>query len=141
MQFFSKNLRYLRKKKREKQADISAHVNKKQNTIGNWENGISEPSIRELMFLSRYFAVNLEAFMSSDLEQIDKTNGEDFYDQHKNKKLKNYPMIEGPGTLASEANEDKFQVVIRELRNINEKLDSIKDSVKPKHNKKSSKEI
>ena len=70
MNFFPKNLRYLRRKLGQNQAQLSNLVNKKQNTIGNWENAVSEPGIRELSIIAKYFGVSLETLVSVDLENI-----------------------------------------------------------------------
>ena len=43
--------------------------NKKANTVGNWENGKTEPSIPELLVISGYFGVNLEDLLRSEMRQ------------------------------------------------------------------------
>ncbi len=66
---FSSNLRFLRKRRGLNQDDISALFNKKPNTVGNWENGKTEPSIPELMVISGYFGINLEDLLRSELRE------------------------------------------------------------------------
>src|SRR5450755_3228917 len=68
MSLFSKNLRLLRKKGNYKQEEIAALFNKQANTIGNWENGKSEPNLAELQKLSEYFSVDAHELLNSDLE-------------------------------------------------------------------------
>ena len=69
MSLFPKNLRYLRKKGSLNQDEISRLFNKRANTIGNWENGKSEPSLTELIKLGAYFNVSLQTLLNIDLER------------------------------------------------------------------------
>lgn len=69
MQFLGKNIKYLRKNLSENQATIGSLVKKGQTTIGNWENGISEPNVEELLVLSNYFNISLDILIKVDLAQ------------------------------------------------------------------------
>src|SRR5664279_1885516 len=69
MSLFSKNLRYLRRKGRYKQDEISNLFQKKANTIGNWENGISEPNLTELTRLGEFFKVSITDMLHTELEK------------------------------------------------------------------------
>lgn len=64
---FAKNLRYLRTRKGETQAGMAIHVGKGQTTIGNWETGVSQPSIEELLLLSNFFGVEIGNLIATDL--------------------------------------------------------------------------
>jgi transcriptional regulator with XRE-family HTH domain len=79
--FLAKNLYYLREKMGLKQSEIQVQLGVKRNTISNWENGISEPNLNKLIFISEYFNVNL-----SDLVQKNLSKGGDYA---KIKELKN----------------------------------------------------
>ncbi len=68
MSLFSKNLRFLRKKGNHNQDEISILFNKRANTIGNWENQKSEPSLAELIKLGEYFKVSIQELLHADLE-------------------------------------------------------------------------
>jgi transcriptional regulator with XRE-family HTH domain len=130
MNFFPKNLRYLRKKKGQNQSELSKLVNKKQNTIGNWENSVSEPGIRELTMLSQYFGVSLEDLVASDLEAMDRISGFNQSSTESDKpKPPHYVLNENLNTLAREDSQDQFWVLVRELRRVHEKLDDIKGIV------------
>ena len=129
MNFFPKNLRYLRKKKGQNQSELSILVNKKQNTIGNWENAVSEPGIRELTMLAQYFGVSLEDLVASDLEARDQPSGDNPPMPESGILRGHYPLNENMNTLASEDSQNQFWVVIRELRRIHEKLDDLKGMV------------
>ncbi len=68
MSLFSKNLRFLRKKGNHNQEEIANLFNKRSNTIGNWENQKSEPSLAELMKLGEYFNISIHELLQVDLE-------------------------------------------------------------------------
>ena len=67
MNHLGKNLRYLRKKSSKTQSELASLIKKGQTTIGNWENGISEPSIDELLLLSNYFDIPVDILLKTDL--------------------------------------------------------------------------
>ena len=69
MSLFAKNLRFLRKQRSLNQEEVSVLFKKRANTIGNWENGKSEPSIGELIKLADYFKVGLQQLLHSDLQK------------------------------------------------------------------------
>ncbi|MFT3980466.1 MAG: helix-turn-helix transcriptional regulator [Ferruginibacter sp.] len=60
MNYFRTNLTYLRKTLRINQEQIGNQVYKKRSAISNWEAGLSEPDIDELITLSEYFGVRLD---------------------------------------------------------------------------------
>lgn len=64
---FAKNLKYLRIQKGETQSGMAIHVGKGQTTIGNWETGVSQPNIEELLLLSNFFGVDVGNLIAADL--------------------------------------------------------------------------
>ena len=121
MSLFSKNLRLLRKKGNYKQEEIAALFNKQANTIGNWENGKSEPNLAELQKLSEYFSVDAHELLNSDLES------QSF---HQNKEPGTIELQSDSNRIkeifnssANVGNQDAFWVILRELRLVHEKLD------------------
>ncbi|HXB29844.1 MAG TPA: helix-turn-helix transcriptional regulator [Puia sp.] len=124
MSLFSKNLRFLRKRGSYNQDEISILFNKKANTIGNWENQKSEPSLAELMKLGDYFKVSVQELLYSDLEaQSFQQNTEAKTSDSFVQIPKSYSLQEPVNSMASEGSEDAFWVILRELRSMNEKLD------------------
>lgn len=124
MSLFSKNLRFLRKKGSYNQDEISILFNKKANTVGNWENQKSEPSLAELMKLGEYFKVSVQELLYSDLEaQSFQQNSEAKPSDNFTHVPKSYSLQEPVNSMASEGSEDSFWVILRELRSVNEKLD------------------
>ena len=107
---FAKNLRYLRRKGNHNQDEISLLFNKRPNTVGNWENQKSEPSLAELMRLGDFFQVSVQDLLNRDLEN-DKVSG---------------------GSTPNSGNDspDSFWLILRELKSLNEKLDSVSAGLK-----------
>jgi transcriptional regulator with XRE-family HTH domain len=124
---FSKNLRYLRKKGSLNQEEISNLFNKRANTIGNWENGKSEPSLTELIKLGAYFNVSLQALLNADLEKEPGPESGGLHEQGSviSRPVSNPLQESAPGRL-QEGNPDTFWLILRELRAMNEKLDLLK---------------
>ena|SRR5579863_4631863 len=69
MHFLGKNLRHLRKQSSRTQSEIASLIQKGQTTIGNWENGISEPSLNELLIISNYFDISVDTLLKVDLAE------------------------------------------------------------------------
>ena len=70
MHFLGKNLRHLRKQSSRTQSEIASLIQKGQTTIGNWENGISEPSLNELLIISNYFDIPVDTLLKVDLTEM-----------------------------------------------------------------------
>jgi len=69
MHFLGKNLRHLRKQTSKTQSEIASLIQKGQTTIGNWENGISEPNLNELLIISNYFDIPVDRLLKIDLSE------------------------------------------------------------------------
>jgi transcriptional regulator with XRE-family HTH domain len=123
MSLFSKNLRFLRKKSSLNQEEISLLFNKRANTIGNWENQKSEPSLTELIKLGEYFKVSVQELLHTDLElQYSQREPSTIIDMPL-KSSKPYPLQEPLISSANENSQDAFWIILKELRTVNEKLD------------------
>jgi transcriptional regulator with XRE-family HTH domain len=75
MHFLGKNLRHLRKQTSKTQSEIASLIQKGQTTIGNWENGISEPNLNELLIISNYFDIPVDKLLKTDLSEDQATPG------------------------------------------------------------------
>ena len=64
--FFSKNLKYLRKKQGLTQQDLADIVNRKKSIVGNYEKGNVEPSMETIEKISNYFTVNWVSLLGTD---------------------------------------------------------------------------
>jgi len=69
MHFLGKNLRHLRKQTSKTQSEIASLIQKGQTTVGNWENGISEPNLNELLIISNYFDIPVDKLLKTDLSE------------------------------------------------------------------------
>jgi transcriptional regulator with XRE-family HTH domain len=148
MSLFSKNLRFLRKRGNHNQDEISILFNKRANTIGNWENQKSEPNLAELMKLGEYFKVSIQDLLHSDMGKLSDTPVME--------KLSDPPVMETPSATLSrpmikshfiqepvsgaarESSPDAFWLILRELRAIGEKVDSLVSGMESTGFKKSS---
>lgn len=66
----SNNIKYLRKKYGKSQTDIGLQLNKAHTSIGNWEKGISEPSLSEISEIARIFEISPEELLFKDLSSV-----------------------------------------------------------------------
>ncbi|HEY4937185.1 MAG TPA: helix-turn-helix transcriptional regulator [Puia sp.] len=139
MSLFSKNLRFLRKKGNHNQDEISLLFNKRANTIGNWENQKSEPSLAELMKLGEYFKVSIQDLLHTDLEAFSfHHNAERQYTETSEQNIKSYPLQEPIINVANEGSQDAFWIILKELRAVNEKVDLLVSRMEPTAYKKNS---
>lgn len=127
MSLFARNLRFLRKQRGLNQDDISLLFNKRANTVGNWENSKSEPSIGELVKLADYFNIGLQDLLHADLQKkslqaLDAEPGVQPNDSF----IYSYPVNESGSSLAQDGTSDSFWLILRELRALNEKMDLLK---------------
>lgn len=81
MNYFSSNLKYLRKVKSLTLADIGDYIKRRGNTVGNWEKGHFEPSISELELIAQFFNLTIEQLLYVDLkkEAYDTNRGNVFH--------------------------------------------------------------
>ncbi len=68
--FLSSNLKLLRKNIRKSQTDIGFQLNKAHTSIGNWEKGISEPSLTEIEEIARIFEISPADLLYTDLAKV-----------------------------------------------------------------------
>jgi transcriptional regulator with XRE-family HTH domain len=119
MNYLSGNIRHLRRIRGLSQAELAKNFGKKQNTIGNWENGISEPSIKELVTLSQVFMIDMSSLVNRNLEHVIESIPEPTA----------LESIKPATSLSEEAKElEGFWLALRELRQIQEKLDKLLNS-------------
>ncbi len=68
MHKLGKNIKFLRKQLNKTQSDIASLVSKGHTTIGNWESGESEPNLKELMTIAKYFGASIDDLLYKDIE-------------------------------------------------------------------------
>ena len=119
MHFLGKNLRHLRKQSSRTQSEIASLIQKGQTTIGNWENGISEPSLNELMIISNYFDIPLDTLLKVDLAEthaqtIQRQGGVSRPYSHRDKEL---PVVEEPA--------NNLAFVLKEIKEMHLKIEQL----------------
>lgn len=67
--YYSKNLRYLRLRRKSTQSDIGKHLGIGKTAIGAYESGETEPPIHKLEALGKLFDVDLPTLMFADLSK------------------------------------------------------------------------
>jgi transcriptional regulator with XRE-family HTH domain len=116
MHFLGKNLRYLRKQSSKTQSEIAALIKKGQTTVGNWENGISEPNLEELLIISNYFDIPLDTLLKVDLSEVN------VYQRQGSAIATSYDHAD---TEDQTIKEDKLNYVLREIKNLREEMERI----------------
>jgi transcriptional regulator with XRE-family HTH domain len=142
MSFFPKNLKYLRKKFDISQEQLGFQVEKRQTTIGNWENKVSEPNINELVQISNFFGISLDYLILIDLEQGKVITEQDVLNFKEKGKVIGKPIgkVMGQNPPISEVQnktsilndpqeENMLWAVLQTLRQMDIKLDGVRDSV------------
>jgi len=111
-------MRYLRKQLSKTQSEIASLIKKGQTTIGNWENGISEPNLDELLIISNFFDIPLDTLIRIDLaeanSQLRTGSGPVSYDH-------------AAESTASEVRErdDKLSYVLQEIKSLREEMERL----------------
>ena len=118
MHFLGKNLRYLRKQSSKTQSEIAALIKKGQTTVGNWENGISEPNLEELLIISNYFDIPLDTLLKADLSEMS------LFQRQGASNVIPYEHADGD-LLQVREREDKWSFVLQEIKSLREEVERI----------------
>jgi transcriptional regulator with XRE-family HTH domain len=115
MHYLGKNMRYLRKQLSKTQSEIASLIKKGQTTIGNWENGISEPNLDELLIISNFFDIQLDLLVKVDLAEASNSHrqGGQPYD-HSSESL---PAVR--------ERDDKLTYVLQEIKSLREEMERL----------------
>ena len=123
MHYLGKNLRYLRKQLSKTQSEIASLIKKGQTTIGNWENGISEPNLDELLVISNFFDIPLDVLIKVDLAESNSAH------RAGSKPLSAYDHTEEPSPLVRES-DDRLNYVLEEIKSLREEMERLSARVK-----------
>jgi phage repressor protein C with HTH and peptisase S24 domain len=94
MIYLGKNLKLLRQKKAINQQELAIQVNKGHTTIGNWEKGISEPNLSEILILSNYFEITPVQLVYLDLDKVEVNKNTGDSKKSKLVEVKHEPSVE-----------------------------------------------
>lgn len=73
MNFFAKNLKYLREKRNLDQQKVADDLNIPQSTLSCWENGIRTPKIEQIIDIANYFNVEIDIISRDYSKNTNKT--------------------------------------------------------------------
>ena len=118
MHYLGKNMRYLRKQMSKTQSEIASLIKKGQTTIGNWENGISEPNLDELLIISNFFDIPLDILIKIDLAEANAPHR-----QGGNSPVP-YDHSPDPSALVKER-DDKLSFVLQEIKSLREEMERL----------------
>lgn len=134
MNNFRINLKYLHHAFQLTQEEIARQVDKQNTTISNWENGVSEPNIDELIILSKYFGVRLDILVLVNMEKKEMITDEQIIEfQEKGKLKKNlveYDTTDLPESMVNEPDEALLYQVLGEIKKLNGKVGKLSVEVK-----------
>lgn len=68
--FFGTNLKVLRERKKRTQQEMADFIGIKRSILNNYEHGISNPSIENLVLISEYFSININTLLTVDFRKL-----------------------------------------------------------------------
>ncbi|MGN6438012.1 MAG: helix-turn-helix domain-containing protein [Agriterribacter sp.] len=113
------NLKLLRKSKGWKQEDMQAHCGISRATWSNYENGNTEPDIQSLVKIAAVFDISLDELILTELKDTSR--------RKKKKRPVTYELGSDAQTLANEPDSDFGQAILKELHEIQGKIDRLLD--------------
>ena len=69
MKYFAKNIRFLRKYRKLTQAEIAAALGFTQSAWNNYENGVSQPILKDFIIIAKFFDTTLDDLLHTDLSK------------------------------------------------------------------------
>lgn len=142
MNYLPKNLKFLIRKYDTSQSQLALYVNKRQQSISNWINNISEPEVSDLISIHHFFGISLDALVFQDLENSKVVTIEHIETFKRNGKVtgkvsgKVLPVSEGyfnrssgVVSVVNEADQVAAWAYMGQFKQINEKLDQLRLSV------------
>lgn len=70
MQYFSSNIKLLRKRLGRTQDDVAFSLGMKRPTLSGYENGVAQPGLEAMIAFSRYFKVSIDTLVKVDLSTL-----------------------------------------------------------------------
>ncbi len=121
MNFFAKNILYLRKKHKYTQADMPALIAIGRATWSNYENGLTEPDFDKLIGISKLFKVTIDDLLTADIGAHDHLN---------NDADKDSSIVQEPETPYETAKPEQVNwLILQGINNIGENVTKIKEKL------------
>ena len=114
--FFGKNLQFLRKEKKMKQHDMQYSLGFTRTTWSNYEKGKTVPPLDGLIRISKFFGVSLDELIAQDIEY-----------KFESRKYKPYPITETV-SMVEESNTGALNYIKNRLDKLESDLDVIRAS-------------
>jgi transcriptional regulator with XRE-family HTH domain len=130
MHFLGDNLSYLRKKKGLLQSQMQQEIGFTRSTWSNYENGLAEPSVENLLRIAHFFDVSLDSLLGSDLSTTvatEKTAGRD-------RQPLPYELVPESYSAVKEPRQELTNI-LEELKRLREEIQRIRQAVKKKKKK------
>jgi transcriptional regulator with XRE-family HTH domain len=70
MNYFSQNVKLLRKRKNRTQDEVAIALEMKRSTLSGYENEVAQPTIKALLSFSQYFGVAIDTLLKVDLNAL-----------------------------------------------------------------------
>jgi transcriptional regulator with XRE-family HTH domain len=118
----SKNLKYLRKKNGLTQASIRSRLGFTRSTWSNYETGVTNPSIDDLINFSRFFGVTLDELILRDLEANDPQPQKSI-----KKKTTGKPVVYATNDIITTTAEPDITYVLKEIEKLREEVKNLRN--------------
>lgn len=118
MNFFGKNLRYLREKNTLTQEEIAQLFGLKNSTWSNYENGVSEPSISGLLHISNFFGIMVDELLRADIA---------LQEGHAVKQRRHKRYVMNDATAIVEEQSPALYFLTKELKKLRKDVDTMKE--------------
>ena len=120
MNFFAKNILYLRKKRKHTQAEMPALIAVGRATWSNYENGLTEPDFDKLIGIAKFFKVSIDDLLTVDIGA----------QEHANTAEKENSMVQEPEAPYENAKKEQVNwLILQGINNIGENVTKIKEKL------------
>jgi transcriptional regulator with XRE-family HTH domain len=138
MIYLSKNLIFLRRKFNVSQSQLALQVDKRQSTIGNWENDQTYPDAKDLIKINQFFGISIDYLLLVDIEKGNLITQEHIEEFKRVGNLIGKPIgnltakFEGIKVQELENGQTKDWALFQLLKSMDEKIDVIRNSLENK---------
>ncbi|WP_347838736.1 LexA family transcriptional regulator [uncultured Draconibacterium sp.] len=79
MNYFGKNIKLLRNRKKRTQNEVATSLQLKRTTVNALENAISQPTVTHLQAFSKYFGIAIDTLINVDMQQLSESQFTDLH--------------------------------------------------------------
>ena len=70
MNYFSRNIKLLRKRRKRTQDEVAIALDMKRSTLSGYENEVGQPTVKALLAFSKYFGIAIDTLLKVDLGSL-----------------------------------------------------------------------